>query len=192
MRLLPTRAALLLALIASAAACGKLQAKAPTPMPALDMPAPPGRLIIPTVLPEPPPEPAPTPPASPPSRPPSATTTRPAERPAPPTPTPTPEPSPTPTAAPVLQTTPDVSGLEQKAQAQLDRAKIDLQKVSYKNLNADARLQYDTAWQYIGQAQDALKMKNYVFANQLAEKAAVLANLLVKSQGGTITSPTFS
>lgn len=158
----------------------------------LDMPAPPGRLVVPTVLPDPTPDPVPTPAAPPPARPPTTSTSRPAERPAQPTPTATPEPPPTPAPTPVLQTTPDPSGLEQRAQAQLDRAQKDLDKVAYNRLSADAKLQYDTARQYIGQAQDALKMKNVVFANQLAEKAAILASLLVKSQGRGPISPTVS
>jgi len=160
-------------------------------MPTLDMPSPPKRLIIPTVLPEPAPEPTPPASSQTPVRSSSAPpATRPAERQAQPQPATTPEPTPTPTPPPVLQTTPDVTGLEQKARTQISNALRDLDKITYKNLNADARLQYDTARQYVGQAEDALKMKNYVFANQLAEKAAVLAGLLVKSQGRDVTSPT--
>ena len=47
-------------------------------------------------------------------------------------------------------------------------------------------LQFDAARLYIGQAEDALKIRNYVFAGQLAEKAATLASLLVKSQGKSL------
>ncbi len=181
----------MLLLCGAVSACGKVQASTPAPMPALAIPEPPERQIVPLPIPEPPPEPSPTPLATPPARPPAPTpVTRPAERQAPPpASTPVPEPTPSPTAL-VLQTTPNVGELEKTAQAQLAAAKRDLEKVTYKTLSADARLQYDTARQYIGQAEDALKIKNFVFAGQLAEKAAVLASLLVKSQGKTISVPT--
>jgi hypothetical protein len=180
-------------LVAGVSGCHQAPPKLPPPMPALEMPLPPGRLIVPSPIPEPRPEPTPTPIAQPPARqqaPPPAT--RPAERPAtpPPAATPTPEPTPQPNA-PLLQTTSDVNGLEQKAQAQLMSAKRDLDKVNYKLLGSDARVQYDTARQYIGQAEDALRLKNYVFAGQLADKAAVLASLLVKSQTPAIAPTSF-
>jgi hypothetical protein len=88
----------------------------------------------------------------------------------------------------VLLTTPNVGDLEQKARSNIAAAQRDLGKVIYKSLSKDAQLQYDTAQQYIGQADEALKIKNYVFAAQLAEKAATLASLLVKSQGKTLPS----
>ncbi len=187
------RTAAALLLLAGASACGKVQPKLPAPMPALEMPLPPGRLIVPTTIPQPAPEPTPTPtptPVKPPAPPP--TTARP-ERPAP-TPTPTPDPTPA-AAAPVLQTTSsatELERLESNARTQLLNAKRDLAKVNYRGLNSDAKLQYDTANQYIGQADDALKIKNYVFASQLADKAAVLASLLVKSQGRGPLAPTVS
>jgi len=161
-------------------------------MPALEMPLPPGRLIIPSPIPEPKAEPTPTPVPPPPVRPPAPTPTpRPAERSTPPpAATPTPEPTPQPNA-PALQTTSDVNGIEQKAQAQLASARRDLDKINYKALGSDAKVQYDTARQYIGQAEDALKLRNYVFASQLADKAAVLASLLVRSRTRAIAPISF-
>ena len=187
--LLPARGAALLLLAVGAAACGKVEAKAPPPMPMLDMPTPPGRLIVPATIPDPTPDPTPavTPlPVRPTPSPPSA---RP-ERPASPTPTPSPEASPTPGM--VLQTTGNAQELVQRTESQLTAAEHDLDRVNYKNLNPDARLQYDTARQYIGQARNAIRLKNYVFASQLAEKASVLAGLLVKSQAKGSAAPTSS
>jgi len=41
-------------------------------------------------------------------------------------------------------------------------------------------VQYDTAKRFIQQAEDALKAKNFVFAEQLADKAATLAAALAQ------------
>ncbi|HKV99362.1 MAG TPA: hypothetical protein VJN96_06045 [Vicinamibacterales bacterium] len=184
MTLLPARAALAIVLLASVCACGKVKANVPTALPVLDMPAPPGRLIVPSAIPEPAPEPVAPAPTQTPTRQNNPPATRASERSSPPASTATPPPEPTPPAAPpVLLTTPNAGDLEKKAQANIIAARADLERVKYSALSADAKLQYDTARQYLGQADDALKMKNYVFAGQLAEKAATLASLLVKSQG---------
>jgi hypothetical protein len=178
-------------LVAGLPACGKVKVSVPQPMPMLEMPAPPGRLIVPSTIPEPSPEPVPPAAVQTPVRQNTPPTTRPAERTSPPASATPPPPEPTPPAAPpVLLTTPNVGDLELKAQSNLSAARRDLGKVNYKALSADARLQFDTAQQYIGQAEDALKIKNYVFAGQLAEKAATLASLLVKSQGKSPNAPT--
>jgi hypothetical protein len=188
--LLPARAALAIVVLASVCACGKVKANLPTPLPVLDMPTPPGRLIVPTAIPEPAPEPVTPAPTQTPARQNNPPATRPAERSSPPANTTAPPPESTPPAAPpVLLTTPNVGDLEKKAQANIVAARADLEKVKYAALSADAKLQYDTARQYLGQADDALKMKNYVFAGQLAEKAATLASLLVKSQSKAPAAP---
>ncbi len=161
-------------------------------MPALDLPAPPGRLIVPTTLPEPTPDPTPTPVAQPPARPTAPPpASRQVEKPTP-TPTPPPEPTPTATPGPVLQTTPNADELAKTANQQLASASRDLDKVNFQALSADARQQYQAARQYIDQAKEALRVKNYVFANQLAEKAAVLASLLVKGESSPPSAPTSS
>jgi len=190
--LLPARAALAILLVASVSACGKVKASVPQPMPALEMPAPPGRLIIPATIPEPSPEPVAPAAVQTPVRQNNPQATRPAERSTPPPNATPPPPEPTPSAPPqVLLTTPNAGDLEQKAQSNIAAAQRDLQKVNYKALSPDAKLQFDTARQYIGQAEDALKMRNYVFAGQLAEKAATLASLLVKSQGKNLAPTSF-
>lgn len=177
-------------LVAGVSACGKVKASVPQPLPALEMPAPPGRLIVPLPIPEPAPEPVAPAPVQTPVRQNTPPATRPAERTPSPSTSTAPPPEPTPPAAPpVLLTTPNVGDLEQKARGNIAAAQRDLKKVDYKALSKDAQLQYDTANQYIGQAEDALKVKNYVFAGQLAEKAATLANLLVRSQGGKNPAP---
>ena len=148
------------------------------------MPAPPGRLIVPTTIPEPSPEPVAPATVQTPARQNTPAATRPAERSTPPPTATPPPPEPTPSAPPpVLLTTPNAGDLEQKARNNIAAAQLNLQKVVYKALSPDAKVQFDTAQQYIGQAEDALKIRNYVFAGQLAEKAATLASLLVKSQG---------
>ncbi|PYR38839.1 MAG: hypothetical protein DMF89_05730 [Acidobacteria bacterium] len=57
----------------------------------------------------------------------------------------------------------------------LYKASADLGRVNYRNLNADARTQYDTAKGFIRQAEDAQRARNLDFARNLAEKAATLA-----------------
>jgi hypothetical protein len=150
-------------IVAGLSGCHQAPPKLPPPMPALEMPLPPGRLIVPSPIPEPKPEPTPTPVAPPPVRQPAA----------------------------VLQTTSDVSGIEQKTRAQLASAKHDLEKIKYNALGPDAKVQFDAANQYIVQAEDALKLKNYVFASQLADKAVVLASLLVKSRTPAVAPISF-
>jgi hypothetical protein len=57
----------------------------------------------------------------------------------------------------------------------LARALVDLNRIDYSRLKADARSQYDQARRFISQAEDALLKKNLVFANNLAGKASTLA-----------------
>lgn len=56
----------------------------------------------------------------------------------------------------------------------------DLSRIDYRVLSADAKAQYDVAKRFSEQAEEALKAKNFVFAGQLADKAAALAALLLK------------
>ena len=79
--------------------------------------------------------------------------------------------------ATTLQTTPS----EREAQVEkgtrdlLARALVDLNRINYSLLKADARTQYDQARRFISQAEDALLKKNLVFANNLAGKASTMA-----------------
>ena len=60
----------------------------------------------------------------------------------------------------------------------MGRADGDLNRIDYRALNTDARTQYDTAKRFIEQAEEAIRMKNLLFAKNLADKAAVLATQL--------------
>jgi hypothetical protein len=159
----------------------------------LDMPAPPPRDFEPATEAE---APAPVPLATEPARnaPTRPTTARPAPRePARPEPPkvepPKPEAPPAdppkpadepPRPASTLQTTPATGDgeIERGIRSSLARANADLNRIDYRVLNADARTQYDTAKRFIRQADDALKTKNLVFAKNLADKAAALADQL--------------
>lgn len=69
--------------------------------------------------------------------------------------------------------------VQKQVQAQLAQARGDLKKVDQRNLSADGKTQYQTASQFIAQADAALKEGNLVFAQKLAEKAVGLASNLV-------------
>jgi hypothetical protein len=181
-----------MALAAGTSACGMLHARSLGPP--LVMPAPPARVVPiesqpivvapPTVddVPSRAPEPiAPAPAAAPPAR---------ADRePAPPVRTETPadagvvappSPASTPTPPPALQTTANPTEAEQRTRAALENAKRDLGRIDLRRLNTDARAQYEIARRFVQQAEEALKARNPVFAEQLADKAANMAALLQK------------
>ena len=164
------------AVAAVLAGCKHNPPQTPASTPLVTPPAPPR--TIPTPI-EPPPAPVVPPPTDPPSR-------QPAREVPPATPprTPTTAPPTTPPATsgtPVLQTTADVVEAERKVRAIVASASKDLARVDYRTLGSDAKNQYDTAKRFIQQADDAVKVKNFVYAQQLAEKAAALAALLVKA-----------
>jgi hypothetical protein len=167
------RVALLLALCAGAAACGKVQAKTPAPPPALTVPEPPTRVVMPVNV---------DPPAT--EKPVPATTTRPtAGRPAATpvaSPTPTPAPPTTEATPPVLQTSANLADLENKARERVEKAQKDLGRITRKSLGKDAQDQFDSAERFLRMATDAMKMKNFVYASFCAEKASTLAELLIK------------
>ena len=79
-----------------------------------------------------------------------------------------------------LQTAPATAEgeLERTVSATLTRANTELNRVDYRGLNPDARIQYDTAKRFIRQAADAVKAKNLVFAKSLADKAVAIADQL--------------
>jgi hypothetical protein len=170
--------ATLVAVSAAIAACNKdIKPQLPTLVVMMETPPPPARLVIPVELPEPPP-PAPDtpePPAPTPTPPRTAPTTapRPTERPAAAAPSETAPP-------PVLRTTTDTSGAERRITQLIASAEENLNKVNFRDLNPNARTQYDSARNFIRQAGDYLKVKNYSYAEQLATRAATLAALLIK------------
>jgi hypothetical protein len=78
-----------------------------------------------------------------------------------------------------LQTTTNVGEAEQRVIATMNQASRDLGRINTRGLNAEAKAQYDIARRFVQQAGDALTAKNFVFAGQLADKAAALAALLL-------------
>jgi hypothetical protein len=175
-----------------AGACARAHAKITPELPPLDMPVPPPRIVEPVEAEAPEPVPLPEEPAR---RLPPAVRPRPAPRevarpeapkPEPPKPevvaTEGPKPAEEPPKAPTtLQTTPVATEgeVERAIRATIARATADLNRIDYRVLNADARTQYDTAKRFIRQAEDSIRMKNLVFAKNLADKAAGLAAQLV-------------
>jgi hypothetical protein len=79
-----------------------------------------------------------------------------------------------------LQTTTNLGEAEQRVRSTIEKASRDLSRIDYKSLNPEARAQYEVAKRFVQQAGDALAAKNFVFAGQLADKAATLAGLLMK------------
>jgi hypothetical protein len=179
--MMTVRGLLLAAVIAALAAggCATARVKAPSVPVALEVPAPPPRVIVPPEpeIPEPPeptPEPesmAPRTPRRPPVAGPAKTEPKadnaPAAQLAPPTAT----------LQQALPTSP--ADLVRRVREQLGQAQTDLRRVDYRALSADGKSQYDTATRFIEQAEQALREKNLVFAAKVAEKSAVLAASLV-------------
>ncbi|HXH07876.1 MAG TPA: hypothetical protein VNI83_14925, partial [Vicinamibacterales bacterium] len=60
----------------------------------------------------------------------------------------------------------------------LERARGLLQQVDYRRLGQEARAQYDTAKQFMDHAEEALRVRNYVAARYLADKADTIARQL--------------
>lgn len=68
--------------------------------------------------------------------------------------------------------------VETRIRGILSAANTDLNQVDYRKLEPDAQMQYETVKSFMRQAEDALKSKNMVFAQTMAEKAATLASQL--------------
>jgi hypothetical protein len=168
--------------------CTKTRARTEPEMPALAMPPPPPRLIAPV---ESEPLPAVAQPEEAPARQRPRPSTRPqtrAERPTDPKGEPKPDPvveapheeapaADSPQLKPV-QSGDDVT-VERRIREVLTQASGDLNRVDYGALGSDTQAQYDTAKRFIQQAYEALKTKNFVFAANLADKAATLAAVLL-------------
>jgi hypothetical protein len=170
-----------------AGGCRHPQVRTVPEMPALEVPPPPSHRVesVEAAVPEPMPlieVPAPTAPEPPRVPPPSPP--RDAVRVEPPKPEPVPEqPKPaeeTRSPATTLQTTPAdrEEALERRIRASLKTAADVLNRVDYRKLNGDVQLQYDTAKSFMRQAEDALRTKNLVFAQTMADKAVTLAGQL--------------
>jgi hypothetical protein len=178
--------AALVILAVAVSGCVTAQAKAdPAAGPALSPPAPPPHTIIPVEI-APEPAAAPLGPApvvvKPAAKPPAVKPDKPAEKPAEKSDAPgiAPPPSPPPAPSPQLQTTANVTEAEKRIRARMAQASWDLDHTDYRALTAERRAQYDTAKRFIQQAEDALRVRNVVFAEQLADKAATLAAALVQ------------
>jgi hypothetical protein len=175
----------LAALSLTSAGCHRAHAKTLPESPPLEVPAVPPREVEPIEVETPQPVPLPEEPARTPQprlrpavpaprvEPPK---TEPPKTEQPPVEAPKPE-EPAKPPAPLLQTTPpNTEGdLERGIRATLTRAQTDLNRVDAARLNADARVQYDTAKSFIRQAEQAVRTKNLLFAKSVADKAAVLA-----------------
>lgn len=170
--------------LASGAACAKARANTdPVTMPELLPPPPPPR-VVETFRIEPVPTVAPTPVESALAIPPARTPVLPPVKAEPPKaemPPAVPE-RPMPTAPTLtLKPGPSVQAqTEASIRSHLNRALQDLQRVRYAALNEDGRTQYETARNFIQQAEEALKNANLVFASKLADKAATMAAVLVR------------
>ena len=74
--------------------------------------------------------------------------------------------------------TADVEATTRRVNATLERARQALATVRPEGLSADARVQYQTASQLIEQADAAGKVRNFMYAIRLADKAETLARRL--------------
>lgn len=137
--------------------CAKANVQTVADGPPLSVPAPPPRVVVsepPSV--EPPPPVAARSPARPPVSEPEA---KPAEPPR------TLRPGPS---------TADATE-ERRVRDLLARAARDLARIDYRTLSSGGRTQYDQSKRFSDQAETAIKARNLVFAQTLAEKAATLA-----------------
>ena len=171
----------LVALVVSG--CARTQARVVTvPPPPLDVPPPPPRMVEPVLADLPPEEgpdtqaaavtePAPVPPPPPRPRPEAARTEK------PPTEAPAAEaPAPSASSATLQTIPPSREGQVQRSiRGQLDSAVANLNRVDYRTLSTDGKANFDQARRFIAQAEEALRAKNLVFAQTVADKAATLA-----------------
>ena len=175
-------------LVLAATGCAKARAGAVPAGPPLETPLPPPRVVSSPIESEPivaevPPIEAPsprTPPNAPRAAAPRPERTEPpaaaSQAPAPPAAAPPPAEEPPRT----LQTTANATQAEQRIRGLLANATRDLGRIDYRALSVDAQAQYDIAKRFTQQADEAMKGKNIVFAEQLADKAAALAAQLLK------------
>lgn len=168
--------------VALTACAAKAQVRQEVEVPLLEPPPPPPRVVVSYVEPEPPPDPPLVE---------AAVPVKPMPRPPRAEPRPDPiEPAPEPIATPARQTPPATltltpsPGTEAQTvtaiRALMDRASRDLQRVNAGALNHDGRAQLDQARRFLQQAEEALKVRNIVFAGRLADKAATMASILVR------------
>jgi len=173
------RSVLLLALLTLASACATARADGPVEMAPLEVPPVPPRVIVPDIeevalSPEPgdvarPAAHRPDAPAKPPEKPvdpPKSGTQEPPKVEEPPR-----------VRQPAMASNEEA---DRAVRAIMARAQSLLGGVDYRALSSAARQQYDTARRFITQADSALRIRNYVFARNLADKAETLARQLGK------------
>ena len=166
----------------SGSACAKAHAATELPVPELVPPPPPPRVVERFLDPVPTIEPSPAQAAL--STPPPKPASIPAAKPEAPKPEPPPaEPAP-PVANPPALTLKPAPGVAAQTEVSirtlLDGAQRNLQRVNYAALDADGRAQFETARGFMAQALEALKANNLAFAGKLADKAAIMASVLVR------------
>ena len=175
--------------------CASAAAKAPADRPALNVPAPPPRVLEPPAEldPEPvgelPSPPTTTPTASRPNRQRESKNNtasetkpevKPEAKPAEVTP-PVPEPTPPPAAPPAQLRTPqtaDPSGAAKSVQATIDRARASLSSINFGAQSDERKKAYNDVKRFIDQAESAVKQGNFVFGQAVATKAETLAREL--------------
>jgi hypothetical protein len=170
---------------AAAAGCARAQAKTAPDGPPLDVPAPPARVIAPAeepiaTAPAEPLEPAPAPTSTGrrPIRKPATNATEPSQKPEPMPPAEAPLPQAAPPEPAVTNAVPTLRGpgsAEKPIRDLVVRAQSDLSRVDYAKLTDAGKMQYEQSKRFAQQAEQALKDQNFVFAQTLAEKAAMLA-----------------
>jgi outer membrane biosynthesis protein TonB len=159
------------------------------PPPALEVPVIPPRVLAPLpdepaeqTTPEPAEEEPPAPRRTPRPRRPEARPEQPSVEPAKPEAGPEPAQEAKPAPAEGVVRTPETRNepeIARKVRELLAGARRDLKQVNVPALGRDARAQYDTAQRFIDQAEGALSVRNYMFANYLADKAEALARGLL-------------
>jgi hypothetical protein len=172
------------------AGCGEKARPATVPdSPPLAMPIPPPRVFAPVVE-----EPIAATPAAPETaaaEPPQVQPRRPPRRPAAastepektePAPAPV-QPAPEPPRELRAASTPADEEAARKIRALINQATQTLRGVDYGKLSIAGREQYDQAKGFSDQAEEALKQRNYVYAETLADKAAKLSAELPRPQG---------
>jgi hypothetical protein len=92
------------------------------------------------------------------------------------------QPAEPPPNAPALQLAPPggIPQAEENVRRQIKKADEDLGKVDYAALAREAQSQYDTAKRFMLLADQAVRDKNLVFAQTLADKAAAIAAVLLQ------------
>ena len=182
------------ALLVPSTGCLTVRANVPD---ALNIPEPPARVVTPPSTPtEPPPTVVPPPPPPPPTQqqekpPTNPAGGNPAARP-PQNTTPATTATPPPENPAVLQTRQgkDLQFLESKVIQQLSDAKRDLARIDRRQLSREAQAQYQVAQQLYRVAEDALKGKNFDYADSQSQKAALMAAQLANAKGRPEPSPT--